>query len=88
VRESQIERAVCDIAKEKGWKNYKLNGPGDRGKPDRMFLSIGGRVKFVEFKSPGKRPTKLQVYQLEQLTAMGFECYVIDSIEAGADLFK
>lgn len=87
MRESKIERAVCDIAKQKGWQNFKLSGPNDRGKPDRLFFSHGGRVKFVEFKSTGQKPTALQLLQLQRLTELGFDCHVIDSIEDGRALF-
>jgi hypothetical protein len=60
VREADIERGVVQWAKANGWLTWKNNGPGDRGKPDRTFVSPTGLVVFIEFKAPGKRPTALQ----------------------------
>lgn len=58
-RESDIERAVCTYARKAGCLVLKLAAPGQRGQPDRMFI-YHGRVAFLEFKSPGKKPTPLQ----------------------------
>ena len=87
MRESYIEKKVCEYATQRGWRSMKLNGIHDRGKPDRMFFAPSGRVKFVEFKAPGKRASALQERFINDLRGCGFDCYVIDSIESGRDLF-
>lgn len=87
MRESTIEKEVCAYAKTQGWLVFKLNGAGDRGKPDRLFLK-GGRAVFAEFKAPGKRPTALQAHYLERLRAAGFAAVVIDDVGAGYDLIN
>ena len=82
MRESAIEKAVVASAKAAGWIALKLNGPGDKGKPDRLFLK-DGRAVFVEFKAPDKRPTALQEQFLERLRAAGFSAVVVDDADAG-----
>lgn len=82
MKESSVESAVCKYAKSKGWLPVKLSGPGDRGKPDRMFLR-NGKAVFIEFKAPGKKPTALQLRWLEQLSDMGFVATWVDNVEEG-----
>jgi len=44
------------------------------------MLSAGGRVVFIEFKAPGKKPTPLQAAWHSRLRALGFEVHVIDNV--------
>jgi hypothetical protein len=85
MRESAIETAVTRAAERAGWIAYKWRSPNHRGVPDRLFFRAG-RVLAVEFKAPGKRPTKLQAYVHRALEQQGFHVHVIDSIEAGKRL--
>lgn len=87
VSESQIEREVTCYAKQRNWITFKLAGPGDRGKPDRVYFGPKGRTIFIEFKAPGGRPTRLQLLQLERLRKHGHECHIIDDVDAGKRLF-
>jgi hypothetical protein len=82
MRESTIERAVCARAKQLGCMVIKLNGPGQRGLPDRMILR-DGRALFIEFKAPGKKPTTLQLKTRDKLLALGFIATVIDDKDNG-----
>ena len=85
MRESTIERAVCAYAKTKGCLTLKLSGQNQKGQPDRMFLH-NGRVMFIEFKAPGKRPTALQARWLDRLTEHTFHATSCDDIAAGKRL--
>ena len=85
MRESTIEQAVCAYAKAKGCLSLKLAGQNQKGQPDRMFL-YHGRVLFIEFKAPGKKPTALQARWLDRLTAHTFHATSCDDIEAGKRL--
>ena len=85
MRESTIEQAVCAYAKAKGCLSLKLAGQNQKGQPDRMFLHQG-RVLFVEFKAPGKRPTALQARWLDRLAHHTFHAACCDDIEAGKRL--
>jgi len=50
-----------------------------------MFL-YHGRVLFIEFKAPGKKPTALQTRWLDLLTEHTFAATSCDDIEAGKRL--
>jgi hypothetical protein len=85
MRESTIERAVCAYAKSKGCLTLKLSGPNQKGQPDRMFL-YHGRIMFIEFKAPGKRPSALQARWLDRLEQHTFYAASCDDIAAGKRL--
>ncbi len=80
--EATIERAVCAYAKSRGVMAMKLAGPNQKGQPDRMFL-YNGKVLFIEFKAPGKKPTALQMKWITDLWAQCFHAYACDSTELG-----
>lgn len=52
------------------------------GLPDRLYLLPGGRALFVEFKSTGKKPTKIQEHIIDRIRRVGFTVMVVDSPEA------
>lgn len=85
MRESTIEKAVCDYAKAKGCIVMKLAGQNQRGQPDRLFI-LGGRVLFVEFKASGKIPTALQLRWLLNLHHQGMTVAWCNDIAKGKDL--
>ncbi|MBO6507322.1 MAG: VRR-NUC domain-containing protein [Roseibium sp.] len=90
MRESLIEKKTCDTARKAGWLVHPKAAPGFRSWPDRPFSKVvdgAVRLIFVEFKAPGKKPTRLQKHTHDKLRAQGYEVHVIDSIEAGAALF-
>lgn len=87
MRESYVESKVCRYARARGWYTMKLSGPGDKGKPDRIFMTKGERVKFVEFKAPGKTPTQLQRKVLRDFEEMGFEVHVVDHPGQAEEIF-
>jgi hypothetical protein len=90
MRESLIEKKVCRAAKSSGWTVHPKAAIGTRGWPDRTFSKVCNDqigLIFIEFKAPGKKPTKLQDHIIAKLRALGHEVYVIDSIETGAALF-
>ena len=86
VRESTVEAYLRDRVKAQGGIAYKWVSPGNVGVPDRLIVFPGGTVYFRELKAPGKKPTPLQMRQLEKLKALGFDVGVIDSKE-GVDAF-
>lgn len=80
MRESFIERKCCEWAKVNGWLAFKFTSPNNRAVPDRLFIK-DGRVVFVEFKAPGKQPTKLQASVINLMRARGATVFVIDNYE-------
>lgn len=79
--EKLIERKLCAAVKAKGGECIKFYSAYQRGVPDRIILMPGGRIYFVELKSTGKKPTKLQQLFIARLHALGFVAVVIDTIE-------
>ncbi len=47
------------------------------GLPDRLVLLPSGRTLFIEFKSSGGRPRKLQSWWHRHLRDLGFEVLII-----------
>lgn len=86
MRESQIEKKVTEYAKSQGWLSFKWSSPSQRGVPDRMFFK-DFKIKMIEFKTKGKKPTRLQEKVHSNLYEQGFFVDVVDSIEAGKKVF-
>ena len=87
-KEKQTEGAVVLWANANGWRNYKLSGLGEKGKPDRVFLHHPKLTVFIEFKKPGEPPTKLQLWHQSNLMQMGFTCLITDSAEEAINLLN
>ena len=87
MRESVIEKKVSDYATSKGWLVYKFSSPNTRAVPDKIFMR-DGVVFFIEFKAPGKLPTKLQYANHNRITAHGVSVFVIDDIEDGKNIIN
>ena len=81
MREDAIERRLVTEAVKRGGLAPKFVSPGLDGVPDRLLLLPGGRLAFVEVKAPGKKPRPLQRRRMEQLSALGFQVFVLDSKE-------
>lgn len=79
--EKVFEREMSKFVEESGGMAVKLLSQFIKGLPDRMYLLHGGVVVFVEFKSTGKRPTKIQEYIHKRIRALGFPVLVVDSVE-------
>lgn len=80
--EKVIEERLRDGVKRLGGVAFKFVSPGNDGVPDRLVCLPGGRIAFIELKAPGKKPTPLQIRQMERLRALGQMAVVIDSLEA------
>jgi hypothetical protein len=79
--EKLIEKRLRSEVKKLGGLAIKFYNPFFGGLPDRIVLLPGGFVRFVELKSTGKKPTKLQYRAIRILECLGFTVVVIDSIE-------
>ena len=83
--EKAIERYLFDRVRQAGGVCLKYSNPNMGGYPDRVALLPGGVSVWVELKSRGRKPTKLQMLRIESLRLLGHRVYVIDSRE-GVDL--
>lgn len=81
--EKDIERKVCDFAKQHHMLAYKFTSPQRASVPDRLFVTGQGHVFFIEFKRAGKRPTEAQWREINRLRATGVEVFVVDNVDEG-----
>ena len=86
--ESKIEARLAQKMKALGGIALKLPANLYTGIPDRMCLLPGGIVFCVELKQKGKKPTAIQLWWARRLKHMGFEHYVIDTMEGVDTLAK
>ena len=77
--EKVFERTLSKYVNDKGGIAVKLLSQFVNGLPDRMYLLPGGRALFVEFKSTGKKPTRIQEHIIGRIRKIGFTVLVVDS---------
>lgn len=86
--EKLIERKLVQKVNSVGGMCIKLLTYQLTGLPDRMCLFPGGRVAFVELKTTGKKPRKIQEVIHNKLRALGFRVEVIDTTEGIIDFIN
>lgn len=79
--EKSIEQYLFDKAKAYGGYALKWVCPSWNGVPDRIVILPGGKIGFIETKSPGKTPKPQQERWQERLQRLGFLAYKADSKE-------
>lgn len=79
--EKYIERKLVAHVKGIGGMCLKLLPFQMNGLPDRICLLPMGRVLFVETKSKGDRPSKIQKVVHGKLTKIGFPVMIVDNVE-------
>ena len=79
--EKQIEQKLVTETRKKGGLAVKFVSPSFSGMPGRLVLLPHGVMGFVEVKAPGKKPRLLQVSRHAMLREMGFQVFVLDSLE-------
>ena len=79
--EKTLERSLVENIRQRSGICLKLQGNMYAGMPDRLILLPEGRAIFVELKSEGIKPRKLQLVRHEELRALGFIVFVIDTQE-------
>lgn len=78
--EKVIERKLREVCKAHGGMCIKLLTDQYAGLPDRMCLFPQGRLAFVETKSKGEKPRRIQEIVHDRLRALGFTVKVIDNL--------
>lgn len=79
--EKTLERNLREGVKKLGGLAIKFFCPSFTGLPDRLILLKGGRIKFVEVKTTGKKATKRQLFVHGILLKLGFYVWLIDTPE-------
>lgn len=77
--EKTLERQLNKAVKDKGGMSIKLLTALFRGLPDRLCLLPVGRLFFIEMKSTGDKPSKIQQVVHRRLAKIGFPVYVLDT---------
>jgi hypothetical protein len=78
--EKEVENPAKAYARRLGWWVRKFKSPGNRSAPDDVF-GKNGRIFFIEFKRPGKKPTPEQLLEHEEMRRHGLTVYVCDNLE-------
>ncbi len=77
--EKLLERKLRQNIDRLGGWSIKLLSLHITGLPDRICLLPGGRVIFVEVKTTGEKPTKIQRFVHKRLRKLGFQVEIIDT---------
>lgn len=80
--EKVVERKLVELVKINGGMCIKLLCDQLIGLPDRMCLFPGHKIVFVELKTTGQKPKRIQTYMHNKLRALGFRVEVIDTVES------
>jgi hypothetical protein len=86
--EKLVERKLVELIKLNGGMCIKLLCNHILGLPDRLCLFPGAKIAFVELKTTGEKPKKIQLYMHTKLRKLGFEVFVIDSVQGVKDFVE
>lgn len=84
--EKAIEKYLRERVEEEGGICLKYSNPNQVGYPDRAVLMPGGVTLWVELKSTGEKPTRLQQERFRRMGDIGHNVTVIDT-KAAVDRF-
>lgn len=79
--EKVVERKLVEAVKANGGMCIKLLCDQLTGLPDRMCLFPNHKIVFVELKTTGRKPKRIQLFIHDKLRVLGFRVEVIDSVE-------
>jgi hypothetical protein len=88
MEEKKIETRLSQRVKKLGGLSLKWVSPGYIGVPDRIVMLPRGKIAFVELKTTGKKPRAIQIKRHEELRALGFKVYVVDSYESVEEILN
>ena len=86
--EKAVEKLLVTEVKKRGGLCIKLVTTFFSGLPDRLVLLPDKTVYFVELKTTGLKARKLQVNVHKMIKNLGFDVYIIDTIEKVKMLFN
>lgn len=88
-KEKSLEKQlkICIEQRLKGLC-LKLLSAHITGLPDRLCLIPRGRIFFVELKTTGKKPRKIQLFMHRKIRALGFRVEVVDTSEQIEKIIK
>lgn len=86
--EKVIERKLVEAVKANKGMCIKMLCDQLMGLPDRLCLFPGCKIAFVELKTTGKKPKRIQTFMHNKLRLLGFRVEVIDSTEEVNNFIK
>ena len=86
--EKSLDRRLYNEVKKLGGWSIKLHTTFIKGMPDRLLLFPGGRLCFAEIKTSGEKPKAIQKAIQRKLKKLGFDVYVVDSLEVINQILK
>ena len=84
--EKQIEKKVCDYAKEHNCLVYKFTSPQRASVPDRQFITDKGVHFFIEFKREGGKLTDGQAREIRRMRDHKAKVFVVDNVDVGKQI--
>lgn len=88
VSEKSIERYLVEQVSQTCLICLKYSNPNMVGYPDRLLVIPGGCVIWVELKSRGRKPSRIQQLRMAQLSGLGHTVRVIDNKADVDELIK
>lgn len=79
--EKLVERKLVEYVKLNKGMCIKLLCNHILGLPDRLCLFPGAKMAFVELKTTGEKPRKIQLYIHKKLRSLGFAVFIIDNVQ-------
>lgn len=79
--EKKLERDLVNRIKKIGGMCIKLTSQHMSGLPDRLCLFPNGTAVFVEMKTTGQKPRKIQQLVHSRIRSLSFKVVIIDSSE-------
>lgn len=86
--EKLVERKLVELVKINNGMCIKLLCDQLIGLPDRLCLFPNHKIAFVELKTTGRKPRRIQTYIHNKLRALGFRVEVIDTVEGVIDFVE
>lgn len=86
ILEKKLEEKMKFYVEKLGGEFHKLELIGRSGIPDRVILFPDIPPVYVELKQKGKKPRKLQMYEIGKLRGKAFRVEVIDNFKEGKEL--
>ena len=87
-KEKNLEKKLASSVKSSGGLCLKLLSAHINGLPDRLCLFKNSRMLFVEVKSTGKSPEKIQKFIHRKLRDMGFDVRTVENSEQIKQIIK
>lgn len=88
MNESVLELKIKKAAKDRGILSFKFVSPGQKGVPDRLFITKGGYQFYMELKSANGKLSDLQDAVIKTMISYGADVSVVRNLEDGIKILE